>query len=321
MATNLFYQGAEIAMSSGTTDGVFNTIQRVQSISTNYTIPRATTSVIGRMKPLNDQSVINYTPVSLSMNYTASNKDVVRNLGLLNTTGVLIQIGQNTEVATWGARNYQIYNAPINSPTYAGQWNVVSGILKSFSLGGSVGGVVEGSLSAEGLDLQQVVNNAARTIPTYSGQVIKSQNVAITGIDFTGLGYSGLTIQSFNFQINIDYASTFRIGTQFPERRITAGTATLQIVGFMEGVTNTVTTLNTYACGGFLPGSYVLNLQPSCSTEAPTIVTMTNPYLASQSVGTQVGNYTQVDLSFFVPLTTNAFEATGAGMGSNCTIT
>ncbi len=317
----LFFQGAEIAMSSGTTDGVFSLVQRVQSINTSYQIPRTNTNVIGRMKPLNERYVVNYTPVSLSCNYTKGNKDVERNLGLLNTTGVAIQIGQNTQVTNWGARNFQIYNAPINSPNYAGQWNVVTGILKTFSLAGSVGGVVEGSFNVEALDLQQVANNTARTIPLYSGQVIKSENISITGIDFTGLGFSGLTIQSFNFQINLNHAATFEIGTQFPKRRITDGTAALQIVGFMEGVTNTITSLNTYACGSFITGTYVLGLTPGCSSEPATNITMVYPYLESQSVGTQVGNYTQIDLSFLVPLTTVPMEATGAGYGSNVTIT
>lgn len=321
MATTLFFQGAEVAVSSGVTNGVFALIQRVQSIDVSFQFPRTEQRVLGRFKPLNERPVVNYTPVNLSVNYTEGNKDVERNLGFLNSTGVLIQMGQNTEVTNWGARSFQIYNAPVNSPAYAGQWNVVSGVVKSFSLAGSVGGVVEGSFNVEALDLQQVANNTARTVPNYSGQVIKSENISITGINFTGLGYSGLTIQSFNFGININYASTFRIGTKYPERRITDASATLQIVGFMEGVTNTVTGLNVYDCGTFITGTYVFSMTPSCSSEPPTLITLTNPYLERQSVGTQVGNYTSIDLGFSCPLTVVPMEATGAGFGSNVTIT
>lgn len=305
-------------MSSGIVNDTYALIQRVTNISTAYQIPRTQQRVLGRMLPLNEQPVLNYTPVNLSVNFTEGNKDVERNLGILNTTGVLTQIGQNTEVTNWGARSFKILNAPINSTTYAGQWNVVTGILKSYSLAGSVGGVVEGSFSIEALDLQQVANGSARTVPNYSGQVVKSENMQITGINFTGLGYSGLTIQSFNYQQNINHAATFRIGTQYPERRITDGVATLQIVGYMEGTTNTINSLNTYTNGNALTGTFVLALTPSCSTEPATTITMVSPYLDSQTLGTQVGGYTTVTLGFSIPLTTVASETT---LGSNVTIT
>ena len=318
MAATLFFQGAEIAMSSGIVNDTYALIQRVSNISVSDNIPRTQQRVIGRMLPLNQQPVLNYTPVNLSVSYTASNKDVPRNLGLLNNVGLLTQIGQNTQVTDWGARSFQVYNAPINATNYAGQWNIVTGVLKSFSLAGSVGGVVDGSFSMEALDLRQVANNSARTVPNYSGVVVKSENMVITGIDFTGLGYSGLTIQSFNFQTSINHAATFRIGTQFPDRRITDGTATLQIVGFMEGMTNTVDSLNTYAAGNALTGTYVLTLTPSCSPEPATVITMVSPYLDSQTIGVTVGNYTEITLGFSIPLTTVTAECQ---LGSNVTIT
>ncbi len=305
-------------MSSGIVNDTYARIQRVTNVTTAYQLPRTQQRVIGRMLPLNQQPVLNYTPVNLSVNYTSANSDVPRCLGLLNTTGILTQIGQNTQVMDWGARSFQIYNAPVNATNYAGQWNVVTGVLKSFSLAGSVGGVVEGSFSVEALDQQQVANNSVRNVPNYSGTVVKSENIAITGINFTGLGFSGLTIQSFSFQTSINHAATFRIGTQFPERRITDGTATLQIVGYMEGITNTVTSLNAYACGQSVTGTFVLALTPGCSNEPPLTITMVSPYLDSQSVGTQVGNYTEITLGFSIPLTTVPAETT---LGSNVTLT
>ncbi len=314
----LFFQGAEIAMSSGVVNDTYALIQRVSNISTTYQIPRTAQRVIGRMLPLNQQPVLNYTPVNLSVNFTEGNKDVERNLGILNPTGILTQIGQNTEVTNWGARSFKLYNVPNQGTTYAGQWNVITGILKSYSLAGSVGGVVDGSFSIEALDMQQVANGGVRTIPNYSGQVVKSENMQITGINFTGLGYSGLTIQSFNFQTNINHAATFRIGTQYPERRITDGVATLQIVGYMEGTTNTIDSLNTYANGNSLTGTFVLSLTPSCSTEPATVITMVSPYLDSQTLGTQIGSYTTVTLGFSIPLTTVPSETT---LGSNVMLT
>ncbi len=305
-------------MSSGVVNDVYARIQRVSNISIAFQPPRTQQKVIGRMLPLNQQPVLNYTPVNLSANSTMGNKDLARNLGLLNTTGLLVQIGQNTEVTNWGARSFQIYNAPINATNYAGQWNVVTGILKSYSAAGSVGGTVEESITMEALNLQQVANNSARTVPNYSGFVVKSQDMVLTGINFTGLGFSGLTIQSFNFQTSINHAPTFRIGTQFPERRITDGVASLQVVGYMEGVTNTIDSLNAYAAGNALTGTFVLSLTPSCSSEPPMVITMVSPYLDSQTVGTQVGSYTEVSLGFSIPLTTVAAETS---LGSNVTIT
>ena len=317
---NVFFQGAQVYQSSGTTDGVYALIQRVQDCRIDYQIPRTTVSNLGRFKPLNDQPVINYTPVSLSVNFLYSNKDVPRNLGILNSTGMAVQIGQGTTVADWGARSFQIYNSPVTSTNYAGQWNVVSGIIKSFALAGSVGDAVKGSFNAEALDLQQAANVGARTYPTYSGNLIKPENVTIAGIDFNGLGYSGLIVQSFNLQVSYDHAQTFRLGTKYPERRMTSAGVSLQLSAFMEGTTNTVTSLTGYDPGAAMTGAYTLTLTPSCGNDPATTITLTNPYLMSQSLGVQVGNFIQVDLSFALPLSIVPFEATGAGMGSNATL-
>ena len=312
-------------MSSGASATAVAKVDRVQDIQVDSSIPRAQTSVIGKFKPLNDQPVINYTPTSLSVSYMKGNKDVERNLGLLNSTGIGVQIGQGTDVSDWGARNYQIMNVPTygaaQSLQYAGQWDVVSGVLKSFSLQGSVGEVVKGSFSVEGLDLRQVTNNAGRTIPNYSGNLIKPQGVTITGIDFTGFGLTGLTIQSFSFQASFDHAQTFRLGSQYPERRVTSIGAALQIVGFMEGASNALSSMTGYDAGSPYNGDYVLTLQPSCGPEPTTVITMSQPYLTSQSLGVQVGNFTQISMGFAVPVSVIAFEATGAGMGSNVRIT
>lgn len=320
MAT-VFYQAAQLAMSSGTVNDVYAMVDRVQDIRVDYQLPRAVTPVIGRFKSLNDQPVINYTPVNMSVGYTKGNKDIERNLGLLNTTGVAVQIGQNTEVRNWGARNYQIYNAPLQETTYAGQWTVVSGILRSFSLNGSVGDAVRGSFSVEAIDLRQAPNGAAKSVPSYSGQLIKPENQTLTGIDFTGLGYSGLMIQSFSFGVNFNHAQTYRIGTKYPERRVTEASASLQISAFMEGITSTLTSITGFDQGSPMPGQYVLTLQPSCGPESPTTITMTNPYLVSQQLGIQVGTYTSVELAFALPLSTVPFECTGNNQGSNVTIT
>ena len=237
MPNVVYFQGAELFMSSGNSATVTAKVDRVQDIQTDNSLPRVQTYTIGRFKPLNDQPIINYTPTSMSVNYVKGNKDVERNLGLLNTTGIGIQIGQGSTVADWGARNFSIYNIPTlgagQNLTYAGRWDVVSGILKNFSLQGSVGEAVKGSFSIEAIDLRQFSDTTARTIPNYSGNLIKPAGVTITGINFTGYGLTGLTIQSFSFQVSLDHAQTFQLGSQYPVRRVTSIGSTLQIVGFI----------------------------------------------------------------------------------------
>lgn len=320
--SNIFFQGATVNVSSGTSIGVYAPIDRVQSVQFSYNIPRTDIRTLGRFKPLPDRPVINYTPVSMSVSYIKGDKNVETCLGLLNSTGLAILIGNGTQVTDWGLRTYPVYLSPVTLLNNVGEFDVVSGALRSFSLAGAVNEPVRGSFSVDALDLWQTVNNNAKTTPNYSGQVIRSQDIVYTGIDFTGLGYSGLIIQSFSFGASFDYASHIKLGTQFPVKRMINGNATLQLEAYIDGTTNTVATLNQYQCGSYITGTYVFTLQPSCvGNQTPTTITMQNPYIETQTVGVQVGNFIQVSLGFSVPLTTVAFEATGAGMGPNCTIT
>lgn len=318
---NVFYNGAELWMSSGASATTFARVDRAQDIKCNVDIPRVQTQVLGKFAPLVDQPVVNYTPVSLSWTYAKGNKDMERNLGLLNTTGAAIQIGQGTTVPDWGARNYQIRNCPVDSTTYAGQWDVVTGVLKSWSLAGSVGDTVKGTVTVEAIDRRQVANVSARSIPTYSGQLIKPENMQLTGLSFAGLGYSGLLVQSFSLQLAFDHAQTFHIGTKYPEKRVTSAAATLSMTAFISGgVTNLETSLTGYDIGSPLEGQYVLTLQPSCGAEPATTITMTRPYLMANSVGIPVGAFTQVDLTLALPLSVVPAEATATN-ASNVVIT
>ena len=321
--SNVLFNGAELFMSSGASASVFARVDRVQDVRVNYQIPRAQVGVLGRFSPLPGQPVINYTPGSLTANYTMGNKDVPRNLGLLNTTGVAVQIGQGTTVADWGARSFQLRNAPnAYTPVYAGQWDISTGVLKSFSLQGGVGEAVRGSFSVEALDVRQVANTTARTIPTYSGQLVTPENQTLTGLSFAGLGYNGLLVQSFSFQLTFDHAQTFNLGTKYPEKRMTSAAAVLQISAFISGsVSNQLTSLTGFDPGSPLAGQYVLTLQPACGPEPAMTIATTNPYLLSQSIGVQVGNFTQIEISMGAPLSIIPFECTGGSQPSNVVIT
>lgn len=321
--SNVLFNGADVFLSSGGSAVTMARVDRVQDVRVDYQLPRTQVGTIGRFAPLPGQQVINYTPGNVSLNYMMGNKDVPRNLGILNSTGVAVQIGQGTTVPTWGARNIQIKNAPVTTTNYAGQWDVVTGVLKSFSLQGSVGDAVRGSFSLEALDVRQVPNTSAREIPTYSGQLVTPENENLGGtITFEGLGYSGLLVQSFNFQLTFDHAQTFCIGTKYPEKRTTSAAAALTLSAFISGgVNNQLTSLTGFDIGTPIAGTCVLSLQPACSAETPLLITATNPYLLSQNIGVQVGNFTQIDIGLGIPLSIIPFECTGGALPSNVTMT
>lgn len=322
MPANILFNGGELFMSSGASATAIARVDRVTNVQISYQIPRAQTSTIGRMAPLQSQQVINYTPVGLSVDYMMGNKDVPRNLGLLNITGVAVQIGGGTTVSDWGARNYEVRNAPNTAdPRYAGQYDIPTGVLKSFSLQGGVGEAVRGTFSIEALDCRQVNNTTTRGVPTYSGQLVTPQNQVLTGLSFVGLGYSGLLVQGFSYQLTFDHAQTFTIGTKYPEKRMTSAAAVLQLSAFVSGgMSNQLTSLTGFDNGTPLAGQYVLTLQPACSAESPLVITLTNPYLLSQSIGIPVGTFTQIDMSLGCPLSFVPAECTGGALPSNVTM-
>lgn len=317
--SNIFFQGAEVWVSSGSEGSSYMRLPRVQGIGAGFQIPRVTIPVMGRFKPLAERPVINFTPVPLSIEYIKGDKAFEDNLGLTNATGVGVALGaaDSNSVAGFGCRNFQIRLAPHTSPNYAGQINVLSGVLTSFSLGGSIGDPVKGAVAFECLDWQQVTNTGVRSDITYSANLIKSENIILSGIGFSGLGITNLIIQNFKLDVTFGRVATIRMGNKYPERPITDVHANLSIQGFLEGINTDITSLTGYDCGTALANPIQLTLSPSCSSEAATVITMTNPYLDSQQFGAQVGNFISVDMSFSCPISTIATEAQ---TGSNLTI-
>ena len=316
---NQFYQGAEAFLSSGADGTVTAPIARLQSVNFGYQIPRANIPILGRAKPLNQRPVINYTPTTVSFECVKGDKDMERNFGILNSTGVAVALAQTSDtIANYGMRNVEVKLAPITSQNYAGQINLYSGVLNSFSLGGSIGDPVKMGFSMEFLDMQQTGNTNARTVPSYNANVIKSENMTLTGMNFSGVGYSGIILQSFKLDVAFERTATIRLGEKYPDRRVTQANATLSVQGFLEAPSNGVQSLTQFDCGNYLTGTYSLSLSPSCSSEAATVISMTNPYLESNNLGVQVGNYISVDMTFSTPL---GFTANECADGSNLTIT
>lgn len=313
------FQGATVNISTGNLLGVYAPVDRVSDVNFDYTLPRVNTTNLGRFKPLDERPIVNFAPVTMTVNYIYSDKNVPRCLGILNSTGIAIQIAQHSKVTDYGCRTYPIYISPASLGNNLGEFDIVSGALKSFAIQGSVNDIVKASFQVEALDLQQYTNNNPRIIPIYSGQVVRPQDAMLTGINFTGLGYSGLIIQSFNFSTSFEYASQLRMGNQYPERKMNGGGITLSVAGYMEGTTNPVSSLSGYYPGNYISGQYVLSLQPGCNPiDSPTVITMTNPYLESQSISAPVGDTIKVNLSFSIPLTVVPGECAA---GSYVTIT
>lgn len=306
-------------MTSGTVDGSFYQLPRVQSIGMGFQIPRTTVPVMGRFKPLDQRPVVNFTAIPISIDFIKGDKSFETNLGLVNPTGVGYILGQADplSISSYGARNFQVKMAPNNSNNYAGQINISSGVMTSFSLGGSVGDPVKGSVSFECLHWDQVENTGVRNIPAYGANLIKSENMTLTGIDFSGLGITNLVVQSFRLDVSMGRTATIRLGEKYPERRITEMNATLAIQGFLEGINTAITGLSKYDCGNPTDTDISISLSPSCSAEAATVITMKKPYLESQQFGAQVGNYTSVDINFACPISTNLYETMA---GSNLII-
>lgn len=315
---NIFFQGAVLSMSSGSEGTSIAPLDRIQNVGMGFQIPRTNISVLGKFKPLKDRPVINFTPIQFSFDFIKSSKTIESNLGLLNSTGVGINLANSESVEGFGLRNFEVALAPTVSTSYANKYTFSSGCLLSYGIQGSVGDPVRGSVSFECLDMSHQAENSSKVAQDYSGELIKSENISISGINFSGLGISGLIVQSFSLNFNVNRSATFRLGSKYPERPITDIGANLQINGFLEGINTSFTGLSRYDCGSPLTGSYYLTLLPSCSSEIATTYKLTNPYLESQSTSIAVGNFASVDLSFSCPISIVSSETLD---GPNLTIT
>ncbi len=307
------FQATEVQMDSGVNGVVSETLERVQSATISVTPPRIEITSLGRFKPYNQRPIINYTPVSISIDTIKSSKQIESNFGLVNPTGVGTVFGGNTDsnsILNYGSRNFRFLIAPNTSNNYLGQIDVRSGCLTSYQMSASIGAPAKVSFTAEGLDQINIPNNGARAFQVYDSQVVTPQNVSITGITFSGntAGVSGLSIQSVNLAINITRQPTFQLGQRLPKRNITAMGATLSINGFLEGVDSFFSGLSGFNCGNFIDSNFYITLLPACADVLATTYIIQRPYFESQNFNFSVGNFAQVDLNFAIPLSIVAGE-------------
>lgn len=315
------YSAGQVKMESGVLyQSVMQPVNRVTDVKIDYSVPRANISVLNRGKPLEQRPVINYTPVNVSIDMYKSDNSLEQMLGLVNTTGIAMLITDTDPLtATYGIRSMQVYYAPTTSANYNSLLDIKSGVLMSYSLQGSVSEAMKQSVSLQFLDMSGSVNTTARDTTTYAAAVVKPENISLTGIQFTGYGITGITVQSFSLGVQFSRTSVMKMGSAFPSSRpLTDVSATLQVRGFLEGFNNSITGLSTYSCGNPTYTTIALVMTPACASSSPTTVTIRNPYLESFSVAGQVGNFTTVSMSFSMPLGPNPLEVSD---GSTLTIT
>ena len=309
------FQSAEVYLSSGAAGSTGQLIERLQQVSVNWSVPRQNVSNLGRFKPLNNRPVVNYIPVSFSLDAIKSSKEIESNFGLLNSTGVgTVFKSFSNNIDGFGCRNLNILIAPANSEIYNGQINVYSGCLSSYTVSASVGEPARVSCAGEGLDYQNINNFNAKNNFSTESNLIKPENVSISGINFSGIGITGLNIQSFNLSLNLNRQSIFKLGQRFPERPVTEISATLSVNGFLEGLSY-FSGLGSLVCGEPMTGSMYFTLIPSCSGGPATTYIAVTPYLDSFNLGASIGAFTSVDLSFSIPISINSGEG-----GSNLII-
>ncbi len=301
-------------------------IQRITAVKIGENVPRANVMVLNRGKPLEQRPVINYVPVDGSFDFIKSDNMIEQCLGLVNPTGIGALItAAAAGTATYGIRSMQVYYAPTSSANYNGLYDLKSGVLTSYSLQGGVSDAVRGNFALQFLDMSGSINTTARDTSNYAAALIKPENQSFTGfsntthLTMTGFGITGATPQSFSFNVGFSRASVQQLGQRFPiDRPLTDIGASLQVQGFFEGLNNTITGLSYLNCGNPAFGTICLTMTPACSASSPTTITMTNPYLDSFSVDSQVGGFSTFSASFSMPLGPNPLENTD---GSVVTIT
>jgi hypothetical protein len=305
-----FFQSFHVKMSSGQAGTTMQAIERVQSANINYSVPRADIGHLGRFKPLNQRPVVNYIPITYSVDVVKSSKEIETNFGLVNTTGVGIVIGKTngSNLSDWGARNFEFYNAHTNSTSYMNKITLLSGCLNSYTVNATIGEPAKLSFGGESLEYKIESSNLAKEDTNYSASIVRTQDIFISGVEFSGVGLTGVNIQSFSLSLNFNRQAIGHFGEKFPDRPINGVAANLSINGYVEGFSNS-SGVSGLDCGFPLTGSIYFTLVPSCSgaSNATTYI-VTNPYVDSLNLGASVGAFTSFDIGLSVPVSISPQE-------------
>lgn len=307
------FQGIELRLTSGFNGTSMMVVERLQNASVSFELPRADVRTLNKFRPELNRPIVNWTPVNLTFDYVKSDNVIETALGLTNQTGVICGLVNARALAGYGLRNFEILQAPLESPNYVGQINLISGVLNSYSVSVAVGDIAKTSMSFQLFDVGWAANNNTRTGSNYASTIARGQDTAISGVSFSGFGVSGLSVQSFDLGINISRAEVNNLGNKFPtDRPMVDANATMQVRGFIEAGNTSLTGLGVYDCGTSVNGTFFITVAPSCAGGPSTTYRVINPYFQSFSQSNSVGNFASVDMSFTVPLPISSVE-TGGG--------
>lgn len=211
------YSAGAVRLQSGdaTSTTTMQPVQRVISVRIDENVPRSNVMVLNRGKPLEQRPVINYTPVAASVDFYEVDSQVRQMFGLVNASNVTTNITDTRAgTATYGVRNMHVLFAPTSSANYNGEIDLKSGVLQSFSLQGAVGDFVRGNFVLDFLDRSGSINTTARDSTNVAAALVKPEGQALTGIPFTGIGLTGITLQSFSFNLGLSRTAVQQLGTK-----------------------------------------------------------------------------------------------------------
>lgn len=291
-------RSSNIFISSGYSGNALALIPMAQSIPISFAYPRQEVNIIGKTTPLNNRNIINYTPVKYNIDIIKSNNLVENCFGLINPSGVAVNLYKSTDLVGYGCRNISNCIIDESNNQYKYSSTIISGNLQSYSLSATVGDIAKLSIVGEGLDKKDEFITGY--VDRKSEEVIKSENIGISGIEFSGIGFSGVSIQGFNLNIDFSRQQFFKIGYKYPERKLISCRASISFNGFIDGLYSNHSIQNN---DGFPEtGTYCFTLVPTCNTYSPTTYTIKNPYIENVSFGTSIGSFISFSAEFSVPI-------------------
>lgn len=303
----MLIQASELRISSGYSGLDLITIDMIQNCSYNSSVPRQDINILGNSKPLNERNIINYVPVKYNIEAVKCTNDIENHFGLMNPSGVAVYYGSSSEIVGYGVRDLNSYLIDKDNGLYKGQLTLKSGVLQSYNLSASVGDIAKISIGGEGLDIVTSGYNSQILNTNSNINIVKTEDISISGIQLSGFGITGVSIQSFSIGLSFNRTSTTKIGYRYPERKLSNSNGSISINGFLEGVNsnNDIFRLNN---GTPETGTLYFTLIPTCSSYPSTTYIVKNPYIEDLSIGASVGSFTSIGLEFSIPLPHSSHE-------------
>lgn len=309
----MFSKNIDIQISSGVSGLSYVALDRIESVGYDYAIQRNDINQTTNSRPLINRSVINYTPINYEISFVKGNKDFESHLGLTHPSGIAFYIANSNNLSNYGCRNFHINVLDGFGSEYQSKVKLISGFLQSYSINGSIGDIVKGSIKGDSLSISIEPLSGPRAQKSYDADLINPNNVKISGIEISGFGISGFYIQSFNIDVNFSRQDNFKLGNIFPDKTINQVNGRVNFNGFIK---------NLYPISGLLglngnpeTGNLFITLLP-CSNNSTSYV-IKNPYFESFSFGDSVGSFMSVQIGLSVPL---AYTLDELRTGSNITI-